>query len=171
PSHPGWYENGRCTGSEASRYIGSDVTDDGTSGRRDPKRCGRFQQEAGRRLAAGTTTVRLVGAYLPDVEPSQELINVSIDSIHLFPGEVAPGDAALIGDHAQSDPSPAQPGDRLPGSRLQPNPLGVAVIGHIDHERAITVEKDRTQVPNHVKPVQNLKSRINQLFGHPLTHE
>ncbi|GAA2056439.1 hypothetical protein GCM10009779_52600 [Polymorphospora rubra] len=89
-------------------------------------------------------------ADLPGVERAEQLVDPGVDPGQVRRAEVAPGQPGLVGDHAEPQPGGAQPVECLPGTVDGSYPVGVAVVRHVVHERAVAVEQhgveqDRTR--------------------------
>ena len=119
------------------------VADDRTPFDRDAQRAGGGVHHAGRRLAAGAPVGVGVRAHLPVVERTEQVVDPRVDAAHGVGVQQAAGDARLVGDHADPHARVAQAAQRLVrvGHRL--DEVGIAVVRHVVHERAVAVEEHR----------------------------
>src|SRR5262245_3895368 len=81
-----------------------------------------------------------------DPESCEQLAQPRLDTLQGRIGEISPGDPRLIRDDKQGIAGPMELPETLLGPRVQSNPLGIDVVGHVLDDRAVLIQKDRSSV-------------------------
>jgi hypothetical protein len=145
-------EDGPHTQAVAELYIGERITDHDTGFGGDIRKLGAgLKEEPGEWLAA-VASVLDVGAEVEGVDVCtlrlQPALQLRVDLMHILGGVLAEADAALVGDHNDTESPVVETRDSLwhPGQRLKFAPrCYISAFRQFAIENAVTVQEDGVQ--------------------------